>query len=344
MTAAVFASPVTRAVHNAPHKSVASGTGRRSVAFGGPSAGAGELRGQALSWPCSTSGRGAHAVRRRDMTCSARGASGAGFSAPEGPDEEEDRIRARGKEFEEHEDDDAIRASSGGWTGLPGFRGITGRGARTGVELEFLATGEEEVVIDDKVFEDGTFETLAELENWWDSLETVYVLLFGVGTETEGIYSLRSANDEGLPVDIILAFEDPDDAKRYSVLLEAQMEHCPEVEGMPPDDLIEFCMDSGYNCRVMPAGSLIMPSENTVEVTDWERAMRLREGMWSVTASDYEPSPMAATLEALLQEKGEGMEEVEEGGMDGEELSAMRERFEALFATSTSMGADDEDR
>lgn len=42
------------------------------------------------------------------------------------------------------------------------------------------------------------------------------MILFGVGTtDTEGIYSLRAVEqDEGLPVDTIVAFENEDDALR----------------------------------------------------------------------------------------------------------------------------------
>jgi hypothetical protein len=44
----------------------------------------------------------------------------------------------------------------------------------------------------------------------------VNVILFGVGErETEGIYSLRGASDDGLPQETIIAFEDDEDAQRY---------------------------------------------------------------------------------------------------------------------------------
>ena len=48
-----------------------------------------------------------------------------------------------------------------------------------------------------------------------DALQ-VYILLFGVGAfETEGIYSMRAVmNNDGLPIDTIIAFESQEDAER----------------------------------------------------------------------------------------------------------------------------------
>jgi hypothetical protein len=46
----------------------------------------------------------------------------------------------------------------------------------------------------------------------------VYILLFGVGAfETEGIYSMRAVmNNDGLPIDTIIAFESQEDAERWT--------------------------------------------------------------------------------------------------------------------------------
>ena len=50
-----------------------------------------------------------------------------------------------------------------------------------------------------------------------DALQ-VYILLFGVGAfETEGIYSMRAVmNNDGLPIDTIIAFESQEDAERWA--------------------------------------------------------------------------------------------------------------------------------
>lgn len=122
----------------------------------------------------------------------------------------------------------------------------------------------------------------------WDHLNEVYVILFGVGgRDTEGIYSLRAMVDEGLPQETIIAFEAAEDATRYASLLDATMGYAPSVCNIPPQELLDFCSDAGYNCRLEPKGSLLIPPDYNVGVTDWERYRRLREGHFSVL--DEEP-------------------------------------------------------
>lgn len=116
-----------------------------------------------------------------------------------------------------------------------------------------------------------------------NQLSEVFVILFGVGErETEGIYSLRAFTTEGLPQETIIAFETEEDAERYAGLLEATMDHVPNVCSIPPRELLEFCIDQGYKCRLEPKGSLLIPPDFNVGVTDWERSLRLREGRFSV--------------------------------------------------------------
>ena len=124
----------------------------------------------------------------------------------------------------------------------------------------------------------------------WAAAPTVYVILFGVGrADTEGIYSLRAARaDNGLPHDTIVAFASEDDASRYAGLLEAAMDgHAPAVCPIDPGELLDFCADAGYAARLEPTGSLLLPPECNVGLTDWERSVRLRAGGWSVL--DDEP-------------------------------------------------------
>ncbi|EFN58519.1 hypothetical protein CHLNCDRAFT_56897 [Chlorella variabilis] len=121
-----------------------------------------------------------------------------------------------------------------------------------------------------------------------------FVILFGVGrAETEGIYSLRAvAKDDGLPVDTIVAFENEDDALRYSTLLEATMDHEPTVWPIEWGELLEFCNSAGYRCRLEPSGSLLIPPDYNVGMTDWEKSLRLRKGEFSVLGN--EPAPRQA--------------------------------------------------
>ena len=64
---------------------------------------------------------------------------------------------------------------------------------------------------------------------------------------------------------------------RYAGLLEAAMSrHVPKVGPIESEELLDFCADSGYNCRLEPSGTLLMPPEYNVGMTDWERSLRLR--------------------------------------------------------------------
>ncbi len=101
----------------------------------------------------------------------------------------------------------------------------------------------------------------------------VFVLLFDVGKETEGIHSLEITGKT-----VVLMFEDYDDAIRYCGLLEAQDFPLPEVEKIDVAEIKQFCTDSGYEARLVEKGFipnneedrlLISPPENNMDVSDW---------------------------------------------------------------------------
>lgn len=52
--------------------------------------------------------------------------------------------------------------------------------------------------------------------------------------------------------------------------------HTPRVLSLPTDELIDFCMERGYRCKVERQGTGLSPPEKNVDLTDWERAQRLR--------------------------------------------------------------------
>lgn len=133
-----------------------------------------------------------------------------------------------------------------------------------------------------------TLSPSSSQQTWMHGKRAVYVILFGVGsTDTEGIYSLRvMSREERLPQDTIIAFSTKEDAERYAGLLEATMEHMPTVIAIEPSELLDFCDDSGYSHRVEADGSLLIPPDYYVTITDWERSLRLREGKWTVMERD----------------------------------------------------------
>lgn len=58
---------------------------------------------------------------------------------------------------------------------------------------------------------------------------------------------------------------------------------------MPVPEIVDFCFQHNYRCQVELPGSCLMPPEFNVSVTDWERSRKLREGKFSVLASDPHP-------------------------------------------------------
>lgn len=52
------------------------------------------------------------------------------------------------------------------------------------------------------------------------------------------------------------------------------MEHTPNVCSIPPRELLNFCFDQAYACRLEPNGTLLIPPDFNVGVTDWERSIR----------------------------------------------------------------------
>lgn len=184
---------------------------------------------------------------------------------------------------------------------------------------------------------------IAEADTYCRCLPEVYVVLFGVGeASTEGIYSLRSHSEEiGLHVETIICFETNEDAFRFAGLLEATMTHGPSIHTIRPKDLVKFCEDSGYACRLEPKGSMMMPPEFNVGITDWERSLRLREGKYSVLEQEPEveqralsgsrdemvtheaPNPLRTSVDEVRQ----GLEMSDSIAMELDEVRAILERL-----------------
>lgn len=104
----------------------------------------------------------------------------------------------------------------------------------------------------------------------------VFVLLFNVGTENEGLHTLQIGDRN-----LVLMFEEEDDATRYALLLEAQDFPTASVESLDQEEIEEFCERAGYECQLVPKGFvpqsdaerlLLAPPETNVTQTDWELA------------------------------------------------------------------------
>jgi hypothetical protein len=103
----------------------------------------------------------------------------------------------------------------------------------------------------------------------------IFVLLFNVGTDNEGLHTLQIGDRN-----IILMFEDEDDATRYALLLEAQDFPVPTVEMIEQSEIEDFCQSAGYTAQLVPKGFvpqsdaerlLLAPPETNLEDTDWQR-------------------------------------------------------------------------
>jgi len=134
----------------------------------------------------------------------------------------------------------------------------------------------------------------------------VFVLLFNAGTENEGIHTLK-VNDRN----VILMFESEDDATRYGLMLEAQDFSCPSIEAFESEEIEGFCQEAGYECKLVPEGTLAMPPETNVEKTDWQ------------IDADRSTSPQA---EEKVEEKSE-----EKSDLSQFELDEIRRRLEGLL-------------
>jgi hypothetical protein len=93
----------------------------------------------------------------------------------------------------------------------------------------------------------------------------VFVLLFNARTDNEGIYSMKIADR-----DLILMFEQEDDAIRFADQLEAEDFMVPTVEEMDREEIEEFCQNSDYDCELIDTSMLVMPLSNNLEQTDWQ--------------------------------------------------------------------------
>ena len=103
----------------------------------------------------------------------------------------------------------------------------------------------------------------------------IFVLLYNIGTETEGIHSIELKGRT-----IVLMFEEKDDAERYCGLLEAQDFPLPSVEMINIDEIREFCSKLDYECKLVeknfvPKSAedrlLISPPQKNLEVDDWNK-------------------------------------------------------------------------
>jgi hypothetical protein len=135
----------------------------------------------------------------------------------------------------------------------------------------------------------------------------IFVLLVNANTDNEGIHSINMGNR-----DIILMFEEEDDALRYAMLLEAQdFPAVLNVEALDREEIEEFCEASGYSSYFIPLDFrpaneferlLLAPPERNREVTDWSES-----GKSTPDCETDEPSGMSNDELDRIRRKLEGL-------------------------------------
>lgn len=139
----------------------------------------------------------------------------------------------------------------------------------------------------------------AEFLSAFESLGTLWVIVFtNVSDGSDGVYSL-SIGDES----IVLAFEEREEAQRYSICLEAQEFPMPQVCELDSEELRNFCGEAGFRLGFVPKGSLISPpEESAIEDLDKWRG---------------EPKSKHADRDSL--------------GMSEEDIETMKKKLDSLF-------------
>ncbi len=125
----------------------------------------------------------------------------------------------------------------------------------------------------------------------------VFVVLFNARTENEGIHSLKVGDRN-----IVLMFENEDDATRFGGLLEAQDFPSCSVEGFESEEIEEFCRGAGYEAKHVETGTLVMPPEQNLEATDWDPETRPEGLGQSSPSADSTPDMSQNELDRIRQQ------------------------------------------
>lgn len=138
-----------------------------------------------------------------------------------------------------------------------------------------------------------------ELMDDFENLRTLWVIIFtNTADGSDGVYSLTVAE-----ANIVLAFQEREEAQRYALSLEAQEFPRPQVCELDSSELKHFCGEAGFRLGFVPKGALITPpDESAIEEIDAWRG---------------EPNSSRATKDST--------------GLSEEDLEIMKKRLDSLF-------------
>jgi len=103
-------------------------------------------------------------------------------------------------------------------------------------------------------------EEAQELFDWWNELDDVYVLIFQLQSEEDGIFTLKdSSTGEGEEGEgggnFILSFEDAGEASRYAKRLSDSLHGLKaETERMARDEILQLCKELDVGIRIVQQG------------------------------------------------------------------------------------------
>ena len=132
------------------------------------------------------------------------------------------------------------------------------------------------------------------------AIGSVWALLFNSGSGNEGIYSRRMG-----AADLVLTFEDREDAERYSSMLSATDFPAASSVQIEVRTLLDFIRDGGHTLGMVKQGDLVLPPEQSVPEFEWSPGSSVEgtQGPVDMTSDELDASRRA--LDALFQ-KGEG--------------------------------------
>ena len=123
----------------------------------------------------------------------------------------------------------------------------------------------------------------------------IFVLLYNSGTDKEGIHSIE-LNERT----IVLMFEEKDDALRYCGLLEAQDFPAPTVEMINIEEIKEFCLKLGYECKLVEKNFIPKTAEDRLLISPPQKNLQSDDVNKEVNNENIDLNSIKQNLEKLL--------------------------------------------
>lgn len=132
----------------------------------------------------------------------------------------------------------------------------------------------------------------------FENLRNVWVIVFtNANDNSEGIYSLSIADEN-----IVLAFQDKEEAQRYAMCLEQQEFPSPKITDLETKELSDFCTESDFRLGFVPKGSLISPPEESAidDLDKWRGDHSASDSKGDVGMTQEEIELMKKKLDSLF--------------------------------------------